>query len=248
MFAVIPANRSCLTNFVNISPTQFAFSFPSDPHFSHLVVFILPGNTLPPDTAAGVHIQLPGSAEFKFLGAIGNGKPSAVFKINSPGSNQLLPPGGAVGSGDEEPMTDQSDPVSTTPAAAAAAALLSSSSSWPQDTTSPTGGTISLGISVEPVANIQAQLTPLLQSQVQAQSPSSTNAASTSMVVHQSAPSTKVLAQRIIKNAFNFLASFAGGAGGVEVVPLKSFQDWWTKFERRVENDPGFLERDENGG
>jgi hypothetical protein len=58
-------------------------------------------------------------------------------------------------------------------------------------------------------------------------------------------PSTKLLAQRIIKDAFNFLASFAGGRSGQEVVPLKSFQDWWTKFERRIENDPGFLERDE---
>jgi hypothetical protein len=31
------------------------------------------------------------------------------------------------------------------------------------------------------------------------------------------------------------------------VVPLRSFQDWWTKFERKIENDPGFLERDEIG-
>ena len=61
------------------------------------------------------------------------------------------------------------------------------------------------------------------------------------------APDTRLLAQRIIKNAFNFLAGFAGNtANGVEVVPLKSFQDWWTKFERRVQNDPGFLERDED--
>jgi hypothetical protein len=57
-----------------------------------------------------------------------------------------------------------------------------------------------------------------------------------------------VLAQKIIKNAFNFLASFAGnGPGGSEVVPLKSFQDWWAKFEKRIERDPGFLERDEDG-
>lgn len=65
------------------------------------------------------------------------------------------------------------------------------------------------------------------------------------MVPYQTLPSTKLLAQRIIKNAFNFLASFSGGQDGQEVVPLKSFQDWWARFERRVENDPGFLERDE---
>lgn len=36
-----------------------------------------------------------------------------------------------------------------------------------------------------------------------------------------------------------------GGNGkGVEVVPLKAFEEWWRKFEGRVRNDPGFLERD----
>ncbi|RPB05992.1 DUF775-domain-containing protein [Choiromyces venosus 120613-1] len=57
---------------------------------------------------------------------------------------------------------------------------------------------------------------------------------------------TVVLARRIIRDAFNFLSSFAGaagGAGGEEVVPLKAFRDWWAKFEKKVELDPGFLER-----
>src|SRR3569833_101127 len=58
-------------------------------------------------------------------------------------------------------------------------------------------------------------------------------------------PSTLVLAQRIIKNAFNFLASFSGQAGAVEVVPLRAFEEWWRKFESRVRTDPGFLERDD---
>jgi hypothetical protein len=58
-------------------------------------------------------------------------------------------------------------------------------------------------------------------------------------------PSTLVLAQRIIKNAFNFLAGFSGTAGQVEVVPLKAFEEWWRKFEGRVRSDPGFLERDD---
>lgn len=118
-------------------------------------------------------------------------------------------------------------------------------------TLQPDLGEIKLGISVEPIANIQAQLAtlhpqPQPQPQIQSQHPHSPDPAlSTMMVVHRPPPQTKVLAQRIIKDAFNFLASFAGGGGpgGQEVVPLKSFQDWWTKFERKVENDPGFLER-----
>ena len=94
---------------------------------------------------------------------------------------------------------------------------------------------VNLGISVEPAASIQGQLL-----QLQADNPIST-------AIVKRPPSTKVLAQRIIKNAFNFLASFGGQIGGQEVVPLRSFQDWWTKFERRIENDPSFLERDEEG-
>ena len=203
MFGVIPANRACLTNFVAVSPTQFALSFPSSPHFSHLVVFILPGNTIPPGTAAGVHIELPGSAQFRFLGAIGNEKPSAFFRLNLPGGTSGSEPG---------------------------------------------IGDINLGISVEPMTSIQAQLAALeSQSQLPLKLSAPPIAASSAMQLQRPLPQTKELAQRIIKNAFNFLASFAGesGPGGQEVVPLRSFQDWWTKFERRVESDPGFLEREE---
>ena len=51
-----------------------------------------------------------------------------------------------------------------------------------------------------------------------------------------------MLAQRIVQNAFNFLASFGEkGVGGQEVVPLGRFREWWGKFERRVEADEGFL-------
>lgn len=65
------------------------------------------------------------------------------------------------------------------------------------------------------------------------------------LVLANKKPDTLVLAQRIIKNAFNFLASFSGDLeGGIEVVPLKAFEEWWRKFEGRVRNDPGFLERD----
>ncbi len=129
-------------------------------------------------------MQLPGEQSFKFLGAIANEKPSALFRVN-------LPDGIA--------------------------------------------GEVNLGISVESVQAIQSQMAQL------AQNPSSPNAAA------KRPPDTRLLAQRIIKNAFNFLSSFAGNtANGIEVVPLKSFQEWWSKFERRVQNDPGFLEREED--
>ncbi|KIW33601.1 uncharacterized protein PV07_00437 [Cladophialophora immunda] len=191
MFGVFIPTRPIITEMATVSPNQFAVSFPASPPFHNVGVFLHPNNLLPPGTAAGVYMQLPGEQGFKFLGAIGNEKPSALFRVNLP-----------------EAIANN-----------------------------PSAGQVNLGISVEPAENIQAQML-----QLQQQSPTVSNA--TALVKRP--PDTRVLAQRIIRNAFNFLASFAGNtANGIEVVPLKSFQDWWTKFERRVQNDPGFLERDE---
>lgn len=192
MFGVFIPTRPVIPEMATVSPNQFAVSFPASPPFHNVGVFLHPNNPLPPGTAAGVYMQLPGEQGFKFLGAIANEKPSALFRVNLPD----------------------------------------------QIANAPNAGDINLGISVEPAENIQAQM-----AQLQQQSPT----LATSTAIARRPPDTRVLAQRIIKNAFNFLASFAGNtANGIEVVPLKSFQDWWTKFERKVQNDPGFLEREED--
>jgi hypothetical protein len=102
-------------------------------------------------------------------------------------------------------------------------------------------GDITVGISVEPAAQVEKSIV--------AMKAASTTPSTGMELVRQAPPSasavsTKILAQRIIANAFNFLVSFSNsGVSGNEVVPLKSFQDWWTKFERKIENDPTFLER-----
>ena len=226
-FGLILPSRPVLTNPIIVSETQYAFTFPSLPNFSHLVVFLLPGITLPEGTLAGVYIQLPGPVpDFKLLGALGVEKQSAIFRVSGTtpvpyASNGVLEPV-------EDEMIDV-DASSTTVNAAAGA----------------TAGEITVGISIESAATITSQL----ESLAAAKSVSSTALVSTGNQRQKLAPlPTKALAQRIIKNAFNFLASFAGitTVGGQEVVPLKSFQDWWTKFERKIENDPGFLEREDN--
>ncbi|KAK8191900.1 hypothetical protein IWZ00DRAFT_293816 [Phyllosticta capitalensis] len=197
MFGVIISGRPVLTEPQVLSPTQYAFPLPAAPSFSHIVVFLLPGTQLPPDTAAGVYVQIPPSTEFRFLGAIANEKQSAIFKVDG------VDPAAMV-----DPATGQVAPVT-------------------------------LGVSVEPVARI-AELMNAKQQQT-----SSGLELVRAGAIAANPVSTKVLAQRIIANAFNFLASFAGnvGPGGQEVVPLKSFQDWWAKFEKKIEMDPGFLER-----
>ncbi|GKT45511.1 protein OPI10 [Colletotrichum spaethianum] len=96
----------------------------------------------------------------------------------------------------------------------------------------PNDGSVMIGVSVEPAESVFSRIQEL-----------TANRSSNSGTASQ--PSTQLLAQNIIKNAFNFLASFSGtaGPGGVEVVPLKAFEEWWKKFESRVRSDPSFLER-----
>ncbi|KAL2261130.1 hypothetical protein VTK26DRAFT_4677 [Humicola hyalothermophila] len=212
LFGLVPAGQPVLvTPTQTPTPTSFLYAIPpaapgSKP-FSHIVVFLLPGIVLPEDTAAAIYLVTPPTGpnqtepNSKFLGGIGPGKESAIFKLN---------------------------------------------------TANNAGSNVVIGISLEPAASVAARM-----SEVSSTSSTTDATAPSTALVPASAlkqqPSTLVLAQRIIKNAFNFLASFsgttggegAGGGGGVEVVPLKAFEEWWRKFENRVRTDPGFLERDE---
>jgi hypothetical protein len=233
MFSVVIPGRPCLTDIAvvggqpNTPPTKFAFTFPAYPKFNHLVVFLLPGTVLPPNTAAAIYLQSPESKptpngpEFRFLGAIGNEKPSAIFRIGSSAQ-----PRRSENEEEDEMLDEDATAVRDV-----------------------TNGQVTLGISIEPAQNVAAQLATL--SNPSAPEPLSSSSSSTALVrqtPQQKQMTTKVLAQRIIGNAFNFLASFAESdpyKKGEEVVPLKSFRDWWSKFERRIEMDPAFLERED---
>ncbi|MCJ1345564.1 hypothetical protein MMC31_003771 [Peltigera leucophlebia] len=183
-----------------------------------------------------------GSPAFQLLGALSNEKQSAIFKIVPPQSPSSQPQAYTISGA---PVTQEEDVmIDELPAAAAGGNNIPNGSSAQSD--------ITVGISIEDATIITAQLSALSSTSTsQTNSPSS---ATSALILSRPAASTstippKVLAQRIIKNAFNFLASFAGtvGAGGEEVVPLRSFRDWWVKFERRIENEPGFLEREGDG-
>ncbi|KAF3003486.1 hypothetical protein E8E13_004264 [Curvularia kusanoi] len=213
-FGVIVSGRPVLTTAQIISPTQVAFSIPSQPSFSHIVVFLLPGTTLPDGTAAAVYAQLPGSADFKLLGAIANEKPSAIFKVKN---------GNAAGGG----LGDDNNNDAMVDEGAAAA--------------NGSAGPLALGISVEPAAQVAAALE---QKKAQENAAAAGQGSNNALVVRgQNAVDQKVLAQRIIKNCYDFLTSWGSG----DTVPLKAFQAWWTKFEGKMERDPTFLERSDGG-
>ncbi|KAI0381967.1 hypothetical protein F5Y04DRAFT_253683 [Hypomontagnella monticulosa] len=218
LFGLVPAGQPLITA-PSSQPSETSFLYaiphpaptpanPTPKPFAHLAVFLLPGIALPEGTAAAIYVALNPAAlatgseppNFRFLGGVGPGKESAVFKLSPPTSQQA---GAAAAEG------------------------------------------VVIGINIEDAGSVAERIQTLHSS--------TTSDPSTALVkagggggVGQ--PSTQVLAQRIIQNAFNFLASFSGkvGAEGVEVVPLKAFQEWWRKFENKVRNDPTFLEREQD--
>ncbi|KAI0177848.1 hypothetical protein BJ166DRAFT_33809 [Pestalotiopsis sp. NC0098] len=197
LFGVLPTGHPLITAPSSApGPGSFLYVIPSttptNPKpFSHLSVFLLPGVALPPDTAAAIYLITNPEAlaagappNARFLGGVGPGKESAVFKLG----------GGREG--------------------------------------------VVLGVSVEDAGSVAQR--------IEEQQAAKAGGGGGELVRAGGGqpPSTQVLAQRIIKNAFNFLASFSGQAGGTEVVPLRAFEEWWKKFESRVRSDPSFLERE----
>lgn len=196
LFGVIPAGQPLITEPASTpSPESCLYALPSGKPFSHIVVLLLPNALLPENTAAAIYLasardvaaaaQTNSTPDFKFLGGVGAGKESAIFKVGA----------GQGGEGQDSVM---------------------------------------IGVSIEPEEAVGRRLQELAanKSSMAALSPG------------RPQPPTVVLAQRIIQNAFNFLASFSGSTGsdGVEIVPLKAFEEWWRKFESRVRSDPSFLE------
>ena len=234
MFSVIIPGRPCLTNIIavdgQINPTKFAFTFPLSPAFSEVIVFFLPGTVLPQDTAAAVYIQLPQAdprvppAEFKLLGALTNEEPSASFHVQTPHQHRTE-------AQDEDEMLDVSN---------------GGMNAGDAGKTAPANAIVTLGISVEPYQVIAPQVAQLKAATAAGRH----HKPSTDLVLQspeqrkkQKEITTKVLAQRIIGNAFNYLASFATSDN--DPVPLKHFREWWNKFERKLDMDPSFLEKEE---
>lgn len=195
----VPTSQPTPTSFLYVIPS----TTPTNPKpFSHLAVFLLPGIVLPLDTAAAIYLATNPEAlitqgagpEFRFLGGVGPGKESAIFKVGGGAEGVVI----GIGIEGSASVAERIE------------ALAASSSG---------GGGLTKG------DNSKDSGKQLVKAGTVGQ------------------PSTLVLAQRIIQNAFNFLSGFSGQAGQVEVVPLKAFEDWWRKFESKVRSDPTFLER-----
>ncbi|EFX04288.1 duf775 domain containing protein [Grosmannia clavigera kw1407] len=97
LFGIVPAGLPVLTSPSETpSPGSFVYTIVSPPNakpFSHVVVFLLPGVQLPPATAAAIYLVTPPVdstqtvPSLRFLGGIGPGKESAIFKIAGTSTN-----------------------------------------------------------------------------------------------------------------------------------------------------------------
>lgn len=200
-------------------------------------MFLLPGVSLPPSSAAAVYLSLPQTpADFRFLGAIGPSKESAVFKISGLGDNLQeteanITVGTNVGGLAEIDMDAPEDLTTNT-----------ASTTYP-------AGEILIGISIEPAEVVAAQMTSLQaandakRSALNTTSDASSELSQALVTMQKPRPNTLLLAQNIIKDAFNFLSSYSSPSTDGEMVPLKAFEDWWRKFESKSKRDPSFLEK-----
>ncbi|KAI6247507.1 hypothetical protein HI914_04091 [Erysiphe necator] len=239
LFGLIPTGSPVLITPTTVpSPTSYTFNIPipTAPRkpFSHLTVFLLPGITLPPSTAAAVYLALPQApTEFRFLGAIGENKESAVFKISglSDGTPDLLTnnsSGSNVGGVTEIDMDDMDEIAEST-----AAAILPTSE-------------IVIGISIESAESVATQLAAIQAASLA--KPTGSNAvvdatSQSALILNKTQPDILLLAQKIIKDAFNFVSSYSSSGSLGETVPLKIFEEWWKKFESKLKIDPNFLEK-----
>ncbi|KAI8342264.1 hypothetical protein BC941DRAFT_412292 [Chlamydoabsidia padenii] len=117
-----------------------------------------------------------------------------------------------------------------------------------------TGQTIgqpaTLGISIEPVATVEQQLTTL----------SSTSLVKSNTIPYSNPiPMSEVgqMASRVIENLYNYVTSFAvqdmpmngfalGDVTDHGYLPVKAFQTWYNNLSRKLANDPNYLSSDKS--
>ncbi|KAF2859284.1 hypothetical protein K470DRAFT_219488 [Piedraia hortae CBS 480.64] len=147
---------------------------------------------------------------------------AATIYIRIPPSTEFKPLG-SLGPGKESAMFQISGLKTETGSAVDLDAMTDDNS------TAVDGEDIVVGVSVEPIAQVEAQMQGLRPGG---------DGGKSAAVTPKASNDVKALAQKIIGNAFDFLASY-----GSDTVPLKAFQSWWNKFEHKLDVDPGFLER-----
>ncbi|KAJ1964973.1 hypothetical protein IWQ62_002781 [Dispira parvispora] len=224
MFGCIVAGRLVQTNLQQVDVNKYVFELADPQAINHLVVFLLGTIPFEPGYAATVHFHRAETQTWQLLGMLSNTKPSAIFRLR---------------------------PGNTNPAPFPAAMMNETLSTTNQGTAAP-GSSATLGISIEPLASVEAQVAQLHQS---------TNPPTTgSLVLHK--PTAAVdqllpaqqqaivtpLVKKVMENLYNFVTSFiASGQSGPganpdnQTIPIKAFETWYRNVERKLQMNPDFL-------
>ncbi|KAG1752091.1 DUF775-domain-containing protein [Suillus lakei] len=222
MFGCCVAGRLLQTDLQQVDETHALFEIPAAEKVNHVCVFLLGTVPFPDGFGATVHFFWPGKGS-QVLGMLSNDKPSAIFRLRSAFSSTSAPPSGI-----------------STPSAFTSATLSSA----------PGQVTAILGLALEPLEAIAAQLASLPHAPAQSAmniTPASTPTSSLASIAKPADPS--VLAEKIARHLFNYIAGFvpAGTSVGPDsTVSMGVIARWYESFIGKVRaGGIGFLERNE---
>ncbi|ODQ59711.1 hypothetical protein WICANDRAFT_91536 [Wickerhamomyces anomalus NRRL Y-366-8] len=98
---------------------------------------------------------------------------------------------------------------------------------------------ITVGISIEPVADAERQLEEAKAFAQSSKQKQLTTTPYNGSIMPSNPNTTALLAGKIVKHAYNYLTGFIDDQGRINI---KYFDTWWDKFKTRLQNDPKFLD------
>ncbi|EPQ51980.1 DUF775-domain-containing protein [Gloeophyllum trabeum ATCC 11539] len=208
MFGCCVAGRLMQTNLQQIDETHAMFELPNAGSINHICVFLLGTVPFPDGYGASVHFYWPGKG-FQLLGMLSNEKPSAIFRLR----------------GTFAPQSSTSQAHSAFSSGTSTPTIGIDPSQVPADVTAV------LGLAIEPLPSIMAQMATLPAALAKPQ------------VSPLSDPT--LLAERIVKHLFNYVSGFVGGTGITpeSAVPMGVIARWYEAFIGKVKaGGVGFLE------
>ncbi|KAH9917986.1 DUF775-domain-containing protein [Fomitopsis serialis] len=203
MFGCCVAGRLLQTNLQQIDETHAMFELPNASTINHICVFLLGTVPFPDGYGATVHLHWPGKG-FQLLGMLSNDKPSAIFRLRGTFSSQSTK-----------------------------SALFTNGAPGTFDAATPADVTAILGIAIEPLSTIEAEMAALPNAVAR---PANAQ------------PDATLLAERIVKHLFNYVSGFMGGGRVTpeSVVPMAMIAKWYEIFVGKVRNTGiGFLDNQE---
>ncbi|KAL0946292.1 hypothetical protein HGRIS_012541 [Hohenbuehelia grisea] len=204
MFGCCVAGRLLQTNLQQVDDTHAYFELPAASTINHICVFLLGTVPFPDGYGASVHFYWPGKG-FQLLGMLSNDKPSAIFRLRgSFTSNATMANPHAFTSGASALGADPSSDV-----------------------------TAVLGLAMEPLAEIQQQISGLPMA--------------IAKPAQDITKDTAALAERVVKHLFNYISSFLSGGASVApdvAVPMSIIAKWYESFVAKLRaGGVGFLDR-----